>query len=249
MRRLVVLGLIVMAAACEGAGRPGSATPTATTPTHASSDDDARDRLTALATAWFGTSATVIYRTTAPVPGQPATAHLCLRQMFDHDFGQDRTDLLRRCSRQGHLRLTWDPPHRWRMDITSPVDAYSIGSTDEGGFLCRDPGAVGRCRSISSRIAIRSSPFGFLFMRPNRLVREIGASGVSVSSSAIEADRVGGVAECFAADGNGTWVVWCYSTGGILVSMMMGSSERGWTRIEAESISGSVDEGRFEVAT
>ena len=135
------------------------------------------------------------------------------------------------------------------MDITSPIEAYSIVARGEGAFLCRDPGAIRRCRPISSRIAIRSSPFGFLFVRPNRLVREIGASGVSVSSSAIEADGVGGVAECFAANGNGTWVVWCYSTGGILVSLMMGSSERGWTRIEAESISGSVDEDRLEVPT
>jgi hypothetical protein len=249
MRRLVLMGLIATAAACDGGGRPGSAIPMTPTPTPASSHDDARDRLTALTMAWFGTSATVIYRTTAPVPGQPATAHLCLRQMFDQDFGQDRTDLLRRCSRQGRLRLTWDPPHRWRMDITSPVDAYSIVSRGEGAFLCRDPHAIRRCRSISSRIAIRSSPFGFLFMRPGRLVREIGASGVSVSSSAIEADGAGDLAECFAANGIETWVVWCYSTEGILDSLMMGSSERGWTRIEAESISSGVDEDRFEVPT
>lgn len=239
-----ILGLVL--AIASGCSRPDAqADRRPLTPaTPSVSSEDVRDRLFALGQAWLRTQADVTYRTVAPVPGQAASAHLCLRQMFNGET--DRSTVLRMCSRQGRLRLNWDPPDRWRMDVTSPLDAYTVVSTDKGAFLCRDLHDARRCRSISKRAARTSTPFGFLFVSPERVLRAIGASEVSANSSSIEAEGVGDLAECFDAHGKDTRVVWCYSTAGILVSLLMGSSESGWTAIEADSISQDVTDDRFE---
>jgi hypothetical protein len=237
---VVLLLSVAFATACSGdaprrdldASHVSSATP----------DGDARARLDALGHAWFRTSATITYRTTGKVPGQPASSHQCLRQLVGGAI--DRQTGLRMCSRQGRLKLTWDPPDRWRMDVTSPVDTFSVISTDEIRVLC--PAAAGQgCRSISTRVAKRASPFRFLFTSPDRILRAIGATDEELISEPGR-DVTGAAVECFSARGRRGRAEWCYSRGGVLLSFLGGEGDDLKT-LEAVAVSSQVSEGDFEL--
>lgn len=200
---------------------------------------DAATRLDALGRAWTRTSAIITYRTTGRVLGQPTTAHLCLRQMFDDDFGEDRTTLLRRCSRQGTLRLVWDPPDGWQMDVITPVDGFTLASTHDRTRICRsgDPHA---CRGIPTAEAIVKAGADMFFQRPRTILAAIGATGVKTTASPTEYDGL--PVECFAATGRDEHVEWCYSRDGLLLSFLRGSATEGWTSIDATSVSQAGDD-------
>lgn len=147
------------------------------------------------------------------------------------------------CSRQGRLKLTWDTPDRWRMDVTSPVDRFSVISTTDMSVFC--PAAAGRgCRSISRRDAKKASPFGFLFISPERILDAIGArDGAVVWEPGTEVAGVG--VECFAANGRRGLAEWCYSRRGQLLSFLEGTGDDR-TALEAVAVSIQVFEGAFE---
>jgi len=154
--------------------------------------------------------------------------------MFDDDFGEDRTALLRRCSRQGTLYLVWDPPDGWQMGVITPVDRFSLASTHDRTRICRsgDPHA---CRGIPTAEAIVKAGADFFFQRPRKILAAIGATGVKTTPSPTEYDGL--PVECFAATGRDEHVEWCYSMDGLLLSFLRGSATEGWTSIEATSIS------------
>ena len=237
---VVLLLSVAFATACSGdaprrnldASHVPSATP----------DGDARARLDALGDAWFRTVATITYRTTGKVPGQPVSSHQCLRQLVE--TVTDRLAALRKCSRQGRLKLAWDPPDRWRMDVTSPVDSFRILSPGDGGLLCPAAHNDRGCRSISKPEARRMSPFGFLFMSPGSILDAIGAGDAVVISE--PGTEVTGVdAECFAASGHRGRAEWCYSDGGVLLSYLGGAGDD-LTTLEAVAVSDQVFEGDFD---
>jgi hypothetical protein len=186
-----------------------------------------------LGEAWFRTPATVSYLTSGPVPGQPTTAHLCLRQMFDDDYGEDRTALLRRCSRQGTLRLVWDPPDVWQMDVITPVDRFTLTSIHDRTQICRrgDPHA---CRAIPTDEAIVKARADVFFQGPRKILDAIGATGVSAVASG---ETIAGLGvECFAANGPDVHVEWCFSEKGVLLSFLRGSGTSGWESVEASRV-------------
>ena len=207
------------------------------TPSPSGSQIDPQDRLLELGEAWSRTSATVSYRTSGPVPGQPTTAHLCLRQMFDDDFGEDRTTLLRRCSRQGTLRLVWDPPDAWQMDVVTPVDRFTLISTHDRTQICRK-GDPQTCRTIPTAEAIVRAKADVFFQKPQEILAAIGATGVKTTASPTEYDGL--PVECFAATGRDEHVEWCFSDEGVLLSFLRGSATNGWESLEADSVSDEV---------
>ena len=226
--------LLVLTASAVGCTRTGtSSVEGGGTPSPSESPIDPRDRLLELGKAWFRTPATVSYRTTGRVPGQPTTAHLCLRQMFDDDFGEDRTALLRRCSRQGTLRLVWDPPDGWQMDVITPVDRFTLASTNDRTQICRsgDPHA---CRAIPTAEAIDKAGADVLFQEPRKILAAIGATGVKTTASPTEYDGL--PVQCFAATGRDEHVEWCYTMGGTLVSFLRGSATAGWRSFDATAV-------------
>jgi hypothetical protein len=161
--------------------------------------------------------------------------------MFDEDpggdrtaLGEDRTALLKRCSRQGTLRLVWDPPDDWQMDVITPVDHFTLASTHDRTRICRsgDPHA---CRGIPTVEAIVKAGADVFFRGPRRILAAIGATGVRTTESPTEYDGL--AVECFAATGRVEHVEWCYSVGGLLLSFLRGSATDGWTSIEATSVS------------
>jgi hypothetical protein len=233
--------LIALATACSGKAAGGNVD--ASHATVATSKGDPQGRLEALGDVWFRTRATITYRTTGKVPGQPASSHQCLRQLVGGAI--DRQTGLRMCSRQGRLKLTWDPPDRWRMDVTSPVDSYRILSTTDGSVLCDATEVERTCRSIPAGQAKRASPFGFLFLSPDQILRAIGSSDEEVVPEP-GTDMAGTSVACFAARGRRGRVEWCYSRGGALLSFLEGAGADLAT-LEAVAVSDQVFEGDFEL--
>jgi hypothetical protein len=187
----------------------------------------------------------IAYRAAAPVPGQPSSTHQCLRQLITSV--NDREDALRRCSQQGHTTLMWDPPDRWRMDVTSPIERLRILSSAAGNVLCSAPAGDDRsCRSIRPRDARLASPFGFIVVTPEEVLRRIGAPKSAVDASA-GTSPVGDHVECFHATGAGRHVEWCYSADGILISFLSGSATDGWTSLVAVSVSPGARADAFEL--
>jgi hypothetical protein len=229
--------LVALTTSCSGNASPRSLDSVNTT-----SVGDARAQLDALGEAWFRTPATITYQTTGKVPGQPASSHQCLRQLVGGAI--DRRTALRMCSRQGLLKLAWDPPDRWRMDVTSPVDRFNVLSTTDGSVICPAADGDRACRPISTRAAKRASPFSFLFVRPERILDAIGATdGAVVAEPGTEVARVG--VTCFAASGRRGRAEWCYSRGGLLLSFLEGAGGD-LTTLEAVAVSSQVFEGDFE---
>jgi hypothetical protein len=231
-----MLVMLTSAAACSGQRAGGQTRDASPTPSTIPAIG-AATQLDALGEAWTRASATITYRTTAPVLGQPTTAHLCLRQMFDDDYGRkDRAALLRRCSRQGSLRLVWDPSDGWQMDVTTPVDRFTLASTHDRTRICpsRDPHA---CHRIGTAEAIGKASADIFFERPRKILAAIGATGVREAEST---EYAGLPVECFAATGRDEHVEWCYSVDGLLLSFLRGSGTSGWTSLEAVSVSRGV---------
>jgi hypothetical protein len=154
--------------------------------------------------------------------------------MFDDDFGADRTTLLRRCSRQGTLRLVWDPPEGWRMDVITPVDRFTLTSTRDRTRICRSGDPHG-CRPIGTAEAIVEAGADAFFQPPGEILDEIGATGVK--TTAAPTGYAGLPVECFAATGRDEHVEWCYSEEGLLLRFLRGSARAGWASLEATSIS------------
>jgi hypothetical protein len=150
--------------------------------------------------------------------------------MFDDDFGEDRTALLRRCSRQGTLRLVWDPPDEWQMDVITPVDRFTLASTRDHTQICRS-GDAHACRAIPTAEAIVKARADVFFQGPQRILAAIGATRVKTIASPTEYD--GPPVECFAATGRDEHVEWCYSDEGVLLSFLRGSAMNGWQSVEA----------------
>jgi hypothetical protein len=224
---------VALTAGCIGQGVPRKNLDDENAPSMGSGTDP-WERLHALGRAWFRTSATITYRATAPVPGQPASTHQCLRQLVGDIY--DREEALRRCSRQGHVKLTWDPPDRWRMDVTSPIERQHILSTTAGSVLCVAPADGPACRSIRSREARLASPFGFVLLTPDKVLDRIGAPEGAVAASP-EGKAIADRTECFRATGPRGHVEWCYASDGLLLSFLRGSAADGWTALEAVSVS------------
>ena len=229
----MILVMLASTAGCSGHRADGQEHDASPAPQVIDSAIDAATRLDALGRGWTRASATIAYRTTGPVPGQPTTAHLCLRQMFDDDYGEERRALLRRCSRQGTLRLVWDPPDGWQMDVITPVDRFTLVSTHDRTRICPsgDPHA---CRRIRMAEAIIKAGADVFFQRPREILAAIGATGVTTNAST---EYAGLPVGCFAATGRDEHVEWCYSADGLLLRFLRGSASDGWTSLEAVSVS------------
>ena len=88
---LAIAAFVVGCTDADAEGPPVSpvSSPSPTPSTSPVPSAEARDRLFALGELWSTTAAAVTYDTIAPVPGQPVTAHLCLRQLADRASAQD----------------------------------------------------------------------------------------------------------------------------------------------------------------
>jgi len=232
MRVMVVVALVGVSLVGSACTRSGGSDPAV---------EDAGARLDALAAQWGSRPATITYRTTEREPGDPTSAHQCLRQLV----GVGEVDVatgLRLCSGVGEMRLAWDPPERWRMDEASPRRSVTRVSTSERLLRCTGEGI-----NMSACVdAERDGPFGSLVDPPALSIDEIG----TVTAGA-ERTIAGIRSECFGVEvgpaGAIHTVGWCYSPDGLLLFLSDTVEGGRVVTAEATEVSRGVAEGDFVV--
>jgi hypothetical protein len=164
------------------------------------------------------------------------------------DTREDIVPSLRRCSGQGELELAWDPPKRWRVEVTTPIDRFTVISTRGRTWICRRSGNLHRCRTTSTALASAEAGIDILFRRPEQVLHVIGADEVHVSDRGAP-EGIGSPVECFRASGPNGHAEWCYTGDGALVSLLEGAGVSDWTVLEATTVTRGVDPTDFELST
>jgi hypothetical protein len=193
-------------------------------------------------------SATITYRTTdLAAPGQAASPHQCLRQLGGDEI--DRQTILRMCRRDGAMTLAWDPPDRWRMDVSSVDADFAFVSTPEAMYFCRGDGAaVSTCVARSSDDVEAERPFRFIFLSPAHVLDQIGLTASRTIIETFERTVARIPTECFLVRETGReWssVQWCYSAEGILLSFRNDPAGDASTTLDAVEVSGDISEADF----
>jgi hypothetical protein len=192
-----------------------------------------------LGRAWFRTPATVTFDTQVHDAGEPLSEHQCLRQLFLGDQSSiDRATAVRLCSRRGVLQLTWDPPNRWRMDVTTPSEEYAVISAPPGSFRCANTGDVIRdCVDRKSGQAERATPFRWVLATPEAVLARIGADEEGAVIRSPDRKIAGSNAECFWGSGvSDQEAGWCFSTSNVLVFFTISTSDGASARLEATHV-------------
>ena len=242
-----VMGGLLLAACTGGIASPGAG-PSAPAGSSATLPGDPRERLESLGREWFRTSAKITYRTTDRAPGQATSPHQCLRQLAGGAL--DVQTASRMCNGEGVMTLTWDPPDRWRMDVSSPDGAFVLISAPDAGYLCRgDEGSKSGCLARSPNDAEALAPFAFFFRSPARILEEIGADVDGAVTQSSERTIAGVLAECFSATGGSGHekdrVQWCYSKEGIPLYFLSRVEGGDSTTLEATQVSADISNADF----
>jgi hypothetical protein len=201
---------------------------------------DPAARLESLGDAWLETPATVVYSTLEHKAGSATSVHQCLRQVVETSV----ETAIRMCNPKGELTLSWDPPDRWRMEVSNARGVSLLVSTPDGAYHCHrsDPGRR-RCAPTSPEELVTDAPFGAIFRRPAQILRELGPGAAASLTARPEREIAGISAECFSAtgrDGRGGRGDWCYSRDGVLLWLRVDLPDVGMTQLEATDVSSTV---------
>jgi hypothetical protein len=178
--------------------------------------------------------ATITYRTTRRDPGEATSPHQCLRRFVEDTV--DRQTGLMLCSGIGEMRLAWERSDRWRMD-EDPADGSSTSVFGPDEYVrCRFDGAASGCIAVE-----KPGPFSALVEAPAQTLDELETAAVTGEGPRMIA---GMRAECFHATGGSPEavrrVVWCFSRGGLLLSLFDGIQDGRVTSAEATNVSPGV---------
>ena len=187
---------------------------------------------------WHRVAATVVYRTDRQRPGLPSSAHQCLRQLVD-----DRADIpigLAKCDPAGVARLLWDPPTRWRLEVTEAYRTVSATVDGERSVVCaRANGGDERCRRRSSDRLVRSFPFHELVTGVPSVLDELGIDGLGPVT--ITHGRVGTAAvDCFVRASGASSAEWCFGSDGTLLALTLSAEGRAPTSVEVRRVTSDV---------
>ena len=207
---------------------------------HTELGGDPTARLERLGRLWFGTSATVTFDTQTHDPGEPLSQHQCIRQLWLGDQSSiDRATAVRMCARQGVLRLTWDPPDQWRMDVRTPNEEYAVISATLGSYRCEGTGeSISSCVARTSGEAERATPFRYVLATPEDVLVRIGADTHGSVTRALDRPIAGTKAECYWAIGvSDQEAGWCFSTSSVLMFFTISTADGASARLEATRVS------------
>ena len=228
---LLVASLGSLVAACEQSADRNQGDPAA--------------RLESLGEAWLETPATVVYSTLEHNAGSATSIHQCLRQVVETSV----ETAIRMCNPKGELTLSWDPPDRWRMEVSNARGDSLLVSTPEGAYHChRSDAGRRRCAPTSPDELESEAPFGAIFRRPAQILRELGPGAAATLAERPQREIAGIRAECFSAtgpDGRGGRADWCYSRDGVLLWSRVDLPEVGMMQLEATDVSRTVSNSDF----
>jgi hypothetical protein len=212
-------------------------------------DGDPVARLESLGAAWLRTSATVNYSIVVHPAGSATSIHQCLRQMAGGEI--DRQIAIRMCNGEGELALTWDPPDRWRLEVSNAQGVSVLVSTPGGAYHChRSEAGRRRCAPTSADDLESDAPSGAIFLSPMQILRELGPGAADSLTRRPDREIAGTSAECFSAavsvdNADSRRADWCYSQDGVLLFSLVDLAELGTTMLEAIEVSRGVSEGDF----
>jgi hypothetical protein len=201
--------------------------------------------LSLLGSLWFETPpVTITYRTTDRPPGEPTSAHQCLRQMAASALTGKK--LLAICNRMGTVALAWNPPERWRMDVVTAGDAFAVVATPSG-FRCRVLARWERCIRLSPNGASVETAFGPLVTEPGRILERIGVSEAGTVIRSGTRTIASSSATCFSATGRAQVTeVWCFSDEGLLLFASTSTPDGTRMTAEATKVSPGISELAFQ---
>jgi hypothetical protein len=178
----------------------------------------------------------------------PTSAHQCLRAILN-DADPDIPEALRTCDPAGVVTLAWDPPARWRIDVTEAGLTTTAIVVGNHGMVCGPSHGIGRpCRSRSVDTIARTFPFHQLIAAVDTTSHEteIDAGGpITVRSGTV----AGAPVRCYRRSSGAASATWCFAVGGALMSLVLRTDERAPTIAEAERISDDVLGSRFIMPT
>ncbi len=196
---------------------------------------------------WHRTPATITYRTERQRPGLPISAHQCLRE-----FAEKRSQIpmgLRFCNPAGVVTLAWDPPARWRIDVTEAGLTSTAIVVGNHGIVCGPTHGIREsCRSRSVDAIARTFPFHQLIAAVGATSDEAGidAGGpITVRSGAVAGTPV----RCYQRSSGAASATWCFAVGGALLSLVLRTDGRAPTIAGAERISNDVVAKSFTMPT
>lgn len=210
---------------------------------------DAVARLESLGAAWLERPATVTYSTLEHEAGSATSVHQCLRQVVEASV----ETAIRMCNPKGEMTLTWDPPDRWRMELSNDRGSSTLLATPEGAYRCHQPLDETRaCAPTSATELMSENPFGSILLPPSRILDGLGADAAKALIKLPGRQIAGLRAECFSAvhpetDGVASRATWCFSKDGILLRSLIVLADTGTTMLEATEVSTSVSEADFDL--
>jgi hypothetical protein len=205
-------------------------------------------RLEALGAAWLQTPATVVYNSTEHKAGSATSVHQCLRQVVETSV----ETAIRMCNPKGELTLSWDPPDRWRMEISNDRGSSTLLSTPNGAYDChRSVDEARACTTTSAAELMTRGPFGSILLRPAQVLDMLGPGAADALTARPERQIAGMRAECFSAvlrapNGDADRSDWCYSEDGILLWSLVEIGGDA-AQLEAIDVSTHVSETAFDV--
>jgi hypothetical protein len=202
--------------------------------------------LSLLGSLWFETPpVTITYRTTDRPPGEPTSAHQCLRQMAEPS--SEAQEVLAICNRSGTVTLAWNPPERWRMDMVTAEDGFAVVATPSASFRCQVRAGSERCVRLSPNGAAAERTFAPLATEPERILDRFGVSegGTVVRSGTRTIARLS--ATCFSATGRSqVSELWCFSDEGLLLFASTSTPDGTRMTAEATRVSPGISELAFQ---
>jgi hypothetical protein len=231
----VVTCLASFATACSTSDGAGSVDPLA--------------RLESLGAAWLKRPATVTYSTMEHEVGSATSVHQCLRQVVETSV----ETAIRMCNPKGEMTLAWDPPERWRMELSNHRGSSTLLTTPDGAYRCHQPvDGTRACAPTSATELTADGPFGSILLPPSQILDMLGPDAAEALTARPERQIAGIRAECFSAvlpgtDGEANQANWCYSKDGILLRSLIVSTDTGTTMLEATEVSTSVSEADFDL--
>ena len=150
------------------------------------------------------------------------------------------------CDPSGLVTLRWDPPDRWRLDVTERGVGTTWVSSPHVSLICRaGHGRGATCRRVRRAAVADGAAFHELVEAPGAILARLGLYPARTRASVSTRTIAGLSGHCFDFEGPEASAAWCYSESGILLFLAIREEGFAPTIAEARRASEGVDDDAF----